>query len=107
MSTRVHELAKDLNIKSQVILDFLKTEGLLIKASVLASLEPDQIEKIRHHFGNQAAEAPEKPAPKQPSPPEPKAAEPAKPVEPPPTAIVEPAAKSEPPAAPAKPAATS
>ncbi len=84
MSTRVHELAKDLNIKSQVILDFLKAEGLLTKASVLASLESDQIEKIRHHFGKEPAQADEvaaKQAPSQPKAAEPRTQEPVSPTE--------------------------
>jgi len=82
LSTRVHELAKDLNLKSQVILDFLKAEGLLTKASVLATLEPAQIEKVRAHFsaGEPPAEVKKEPPAKAPAT-EPPAAEqaPAKP----------------------------
>lgn len=52
MSTRVHELAKELNVKSQEILDYLRGEGESIKASHLSSLEEIQIDKVRSHFGS-------------------------------------------------------
>lgn len=51
MSTRVHELAKELTVKSQEVLDYLIGEGENIKNSPLASLEEFQVDKVRSHFG--------------------------------------------------------
>ena len=54
MSTRVHEMAKELNVRSQEILDFLRNEGEAVKTSPLASLESNQIEMVRKQFGGSA-----------------------------------------------------
>jgi hypothetical protein len=54
LSTRVHEMAKELNVRSQEILDFLRNEGEAVKTSPLASLESNQIEMVRKQFGGSA-----------------------------------------------------
>ena len=40
MSTRVHELAKELGLKSPELLERIQKWGLDVKASALASLDP-------------------------------------------------------------------
>ena len=62
MSTRVHEMAKELNVRSQEILDFLRNEGEAVKTSPLASLESNQIEMVRKQFGGSAESAAPEPA---------------------------------------------
>ena len=47
MSTRVHELAKELGLKSQDLLDRIQKWGLDVKASALASLDPSMADRIR------------------------------------------------------------
>ncbi|QEH33037.1 Translation initiation factor IF-2 [Aquisphaera giovannonii] len=47
MSTRVHELAKELGLKSQDLLERIQKWGLDVKESVLASLDPSTVERIR------------------------------------------------------------
>ncbi len=44
---RVHELAKELGMKSQELLDRIQKEGLDVKLSALASLDPSMVERIR------------------------------------------------------------
>ncbi len=44
---RVHELAKELGMKSQELLDRIQKEGLDVKVSALASLDPGMVERIR------------------------------------------------------------
>ncbi len=44
---RVHELAKELGLKSQELLDRIQKEGLDVKLSALASLDPSMVERIR------------------------------------------------------------
>ena len=44
---RVHELAKELGMKSQELLDRIQKEGLDVKLSALASLDPGMVERIR------------------------------------------------------------
>ena len=56
MSTRVHELARELNVRSQEVLEFLKAEGEQIK-SVLASLESHQIDRVRKKFAGAGGSA--------------------------------------------------
>ncbi len=46
---RVHEVAKELDIKSKDVVEFLAGEGVEVKAQ--SSIEDDNIEKIRKHFG--------------------------------------------------------
>ena len=62
LSTRVHEMAKELNVRSQEILDFLRNEGEAVKTSPLASLESNQIEMVRKQFGGNAESAAPEPA---------------------------------------------
>ena len=62
LSTRVHEMAKELNVRSQEILDFLRNEGEAVKTSPLASLESNQIEMVRKQFGGSAESAAPEPA---------------------------------------------
>ena len=47
LSMRVHELAKELGMKSQELLDRIQKEGLDVKLSALASLDPGMVERIR------------------------------------------------------------
>ena len=47
MSTRVHELAKELGLKSQELLDRIVGWGLEIKPSIFAGLLPDQVDRIK------------------------------------------------------------
>lgn len=68
MSTRVHELAKELGLKSQELLDRIQKGGLDVKPSPLASLDEAQVTRIRAMI--QGKSAPASP-PKRPSAPEP------------------------------------
>ncbi len=74
MSTRVHELAKDLGLKSQELLDRIQKSGLDVKPSPLASLGEDQVAQIRKLIGAPATEAAPPPKPKPESAPVPPAA---------------------------------
>ena len=47
LSTRVHELAKELGLKSQELLDRIQGWGLDIKPSIFAGLLPDQVDRIK------------------------------------------------------------
>ncbi len=47
LSTRVHELAKELGLKSQELLERIQKWGLDVKASPLASLDPPMVDRIR------------------------------------------------------------
>ena len=47
LSTRVHELAKELGLKSQELLERIQKWGLDVKVSALASLDPSTVERIR------------------------------------------------------------
>ena len=46
---RVHEVAKELDVKSAEVVEFLAGEGVEVKAQ--SSIEDDNIEKVRKHFG--------------------------------------------------------
>jgi translation initiation factor IF-2 len=82
LSTRVHELAKELGLKSQELLDRIQSWGLDVKASPLASLDTSMVDRIKQmHAAPQgqtnapkaptAAPTPPKPAPvSRPIPPE-------------------------------------
>ncbi|HMB07465.1 MAG TPA: translation initiation factor IF-2 [Isosphaeraceae bacterium] len=67
MSTRVHELAKELGLKSQELLDRIQRWGLDVKASALASLDPAMVDRIKQLMRNPTA-APAAPAAATPSP---------------------------------------
>ena len=47
LSTRVHELAKELGLKSPELLERIQNWGLDVKASNLASLDPATVDRIR------------------------------------------------------------
>ena len=47
MSTRVHELAKELGLKSQELLDRIQGWGLDVKPSIFAGLAHDQVDRIK------------------------------------------------------------
>ena len=47
LSTRVHELAKELGLKSQELLERIQKWGLDVKANALASLDPPMVDRIR------------------------------------------------------------
>ena len=68
MSTRVHELAKELGLKSQELLERIQKWGLDVKVSPLASLDPATVERIRElmkqSVGRQAQATPRRAAPR-------------------------------------------
>ncbi|WP_261345609.1 translation initiation factor IF-2 [Paludisphaera soli] len=123
MSTRVHELAKELGLKSQDLLDRIQKWNLDVKANALAVVDPPTVEQIRDLMTREtkggpapaAKSAPVEESPRRPAakaaeapptktPPTPKAA-------PPPAPAVEasaptPAAATPPPAATSPAAAT-
>ena len=47
LSTRVHELAKELGLKSQELLDRIQGWGLDVKPSIFAGLAQDQVDRIK------------------------------------------------------------
>ena len=55
MSTRVHELAKELGLKSQELLERIQKWGLDVKANALASLDPPMVDRIRELMDQPAA----------------------------------------------------
>jgi hypothetical protein len=71
LSTRVHELAKELGLKSAELLERIQGWGLDVKASNFASLDPATVERIRALSGAPKGQAPqvEKPAVRASSPP--------------------------------------
>src|SRR5215469_2835822 len=85
LSTRVHELAKELGLKSQELLDRIQRWGLDVKLSALASLDPAVVGRIKELMKGPAAPAtPAAPAPTRPAPPETPAISAKAPVAPPP-----------------------
>ncbi len=71
MSTRVHELAKELGLKSQELLERIQNWGLEVKVSALASLDPSTVERIRELMGQPSTGKDvqnARPAPSSPSP---------------------------------------
>ncbi len=64
LSTRVHEVAKELGLKSQELLDRIQRWGLDVKVSALASLDPAMVGRIKELMTGPAAPAtPASPAP--------------------------------------------
>ena len=51
---RVHEIAKEFDIKSNEILAFLQEKGIEAKAAN-SSLEEDAVTLVRNHFGRKAS----------------------------------------------------
>ena len=83
LSTRVHELAKELGLKSQELLERIHKWGLDVKANPLASLDPPLVDRIRELMeqpagGNEATSpaAPHRPGPAAPAAPAPAAVSP-------------------------------
>ncbi len=77
MSTRVHELAKELGVKSQELLDRIQEWGFEVKSSIFAGLDPATVEQVRGRYhasepaGTTAAPvAKPSPRPGSPAPPE-------------------------------------
>src|ERR1017187_1724719 len=52
LSTRVHELAKELGLKSAELLERIQGWGLDVKASNFASLDPVTVDRIRELSGS-------------------------------------------------------
>ncbi len=64
MSTRVHELAKELGLKSQDLIDRMQKQGLDVKPSPLASLDEVMVERVKRLIeGNPEASGPVASAP--------------------------------------------
>ena len=54
---RINDLARELEVKSKAILDYLPTIGIHDKKSHSSSLEGDQIELVRKHFQGESEKA--------------------------------------------------
>ena len=78
MSTRVHELAKELGLKSPELIERIQKWGLDVKASALASLDPAMAGRIRQLVKDDSSTSASAPAAK-PAPPAPVPAPPEKP----------------------------
>src|SRR5580693_8545558 len=52
---RINELARELEIKAKVLIDYLPEIGVQEKKTHSSSLELDQAEKVRRHFQEMAA----------------------------------------------------
>ena len=71
MSTRLHELAKELGLKSKELIDRIQKEGLEVKPTPLASVDEAMADRIRHlASGGKPAERSTRPAPARPNAPE-------------------------------------
>src|SRR2546423_2204915 len=57
---RINDLARELEVKSKAVLDFLPTIGVTEKKSHSSSLEHDEADKVRKHFAKAAEAAAEK-----------------------------------------------
>lgn len=66
MAVRIYSLAKDVGLDSKELVDLCTRLGILNKGSALASLDDDEIVKIKKHLAEKAASAP--PAPPAPIP---------------------------------------
>jgi translation initiation factor IF-2 len=58
LSTRVHELAKELGVKSQDLLDRIQVWGFEVKSSIFAGLDPSTVEQIRGRYHSESAGGP-------------------------------------------------
>src|SRR5260370_20504269 len=54
---RINDLARELEVKSKAILDYLPTIGVDDKKSHSSSLETDQVERVRKHFQGEVEKA--------------------------------------------------
>ena len=52
---RINDLARELEVKSKAIIDFLPTIGIEDKRSHSSAIEDDVAEKVRQHFKGQGA----------------------------------------------------
>ena len=80
LSTRVHELAKELGLKSQDLLDRIQGWGLDVKPSIFAGLGQDQVDRIKGLMTEPAAPASQSSARPSPAPSETPAISPTAPV---------------------------
>ncbi|MCI0356692.1 MAG: translation initiation factor IF-2 N-terminal domain-containing protein, partial [Acidobacteria bacterium] len=51
---RINDLARELEVKSKEVLDFLPEIGVSEKKTHSSSIEPEEAEKVRQHFRGQA-----------------------------------------------------
>ena len=49
---RINDLARELEVKSKAVIDYLPTIGINDKKSHSSSLDPDQAERVRKHFAS-------------------------------------------------------
>src|SRR5437762_4968354 len=57
---RINDLARELEVKSKAVLDYLPSIGVTEKKSHSSSLEHDEADKVRKHFAKAAEAAAEK-----------------------------------------------
>ena len=55
---RINDLARELEIKSKAVIDYLPTIGVNDKKSHSSSLDPDLAERVRKHFAGAGDEKP-------------------------------------------------
>ncbi|HUI40623.1 MAG TPA: translation initiation factor IF-2 N-terminal domain-containing protein, partial [Terriglobia bacterium] len=83
---RINELARELEVKSNLVIEYLATIGFADKKSHSSALDDELAEKVRQHFHADVAESPEPVAAPPPPPVAPKPVE--APVAPPPATVV-------------------
>jgi len=66
---RINDLARELEVKSKAVIDYLPTIGINDKKSHSSSLDPDQAERVRKHFatGDEKPKASRSSAPAEPA----------------------------------------
>ena len=108
LSTRVHELAKELGLKSQELIDRIQKWGLDVKTSALAVIDPPTVDRIKQLIKGPVSPppVPGKPAPAAPSPRTPPATRPAHLSTPSETPAISPSATAEPRLSPGAPTTT-
>jgi translation initiation factor IF-2 len=70
MATRIYSLAKDLGLDNKELVEIVKRAGITGKGSALASLEDDEVEKVRQHMaeGDEPVDSEAPPAMSRPEP---------------------------------------
>ena len=63
MATRIYSLAKDLGLDNKELVEIVKKAGIAGKGSALASLEDDEVERIRHFMAEGESQASNDPPP--------------------------------------------
>ena len=63
MATRIYSLAKDLGLDNKELVEIVKKAGIAGKGSALASLEDDEVERIRHFMAEGDSQASNEPPP--------------------------------------------